>query len=283
MKIITQDYGCGTSSSILDYNIEDVVIVSPDNYNHVFDIDDDIFFIGHDFLLFLWDSKEKINRWKSHKHRKAVWCFERINAIIPNWKIKSEYSISLLKTFVDQIFVCDEDDANIYGDWLPQWASPKFYEMRKLPIKYNKFLFSGQAGKPEYTIRTKLLNDIFLDNEMKSLFTITNFTRELSWNDYCNNFLSFYGILNPLGVLRGFNTRSYEVLYSGRILLQQTFGKYTRHENLINDCNNIILFENFNDLKIKILSKNCKTENSDIFFEKNNIYARFKSIGVNIK
>ena len=56
MKLVTQDYGCGTSSSILDYGIEDVVLVSPTRYEHVFDIDDDLFFVGHDFLFFLWDS-----------------------------------------------------------------------------------------------------------------------------------------------------------------------------------------------------------------------------------
>ena len=82
MKLVTQDYGCGTSSSILDYGIKDVVLVSEDNYDHVYDIDDDLFFIGHDFLLFLWDTQEKVERWKNHKHRKAVWCFERIDAII---------------------------------------------------------------------------------------------------------------------------------------------------------------------------------------------------------
>ena len=81
VKIVTQDYKCGTSSSIIDYGIEDVVLVSPQNYGHVFDVDDDLFFVGHDFLFFLWDNVEKIERWKSHKHRKAVWCFERINAI----------------------------------------------------------------------------------------------------------------------------------------------------------------------------------------------------------
>ena len=52
MKLVTLDYGCGTSSSILDYEIKDVVLVSENNYEHVYDIDDDLFFIGHDFLFF---------------------------------------------------------------------------------------------------------------------------------------------------------------------------------------------------------------------------------------
>tara|TARA_B100000282_G_C31726049_1_gene488518 strand:- start:806 stop:1660 length:855 start_codon:yes stop_codon:yes gene_type:complete len=284
LKIVTQDYGCGTSSSILDYGIEDVVLVSPNNFEHVFDIEDDLFFVGHDFLFFLWDTQTKIDRWQQHKHRKAVWCFERINAIVPQWKAKSEYSISLLKQFIDQIYVCDEDDANIYGDWLPQWASRNFYDMRKdVTVTKRKALFSGQAGKPEYSIRTKLLNDIFLDNTLKNEFEITNFSRDLTWSDYCSNFLSYESVLNPVGILRGFNTRTYEVLYAGRNLLQQTVGKYDRHEALLAECSNVILFENITELKHKLQNQDLGAGNPDLFFEKNNLYARFKSIGVQIK
>ena len=281
MKIVTNDYGCGTSSSILDYNIEDVVIVSEENYDHVYDIEDDLFFVGHDFLFYLWDTEEKVRKWISHKHRKAVWCFERIDAIVPQWKAKSEYSLSLLKRFVDQIYVCDEDDANIYGDWLPQWASRKFFDNRNTEVSNNKILFSGQAGKPEYTERNKLLNDIFLDRELKDELIVTNFSRDYAWDDYCNNLLSYERVLNPVGILRGFNTRAYEVLYSGRILLQQTYGNYTRHSNLVQLCPNVVLFQTLPELKSKI--KSLKTEDSTSFFEKNSIFARFKSIGVDIK
>ena len=281
MKIITNDYGCGTSSSILDYNIADVVIVSEDNYQHVYDIDHDLFFVGHDFLFYLWDTEEKIQKWLSHKHRKAVWCFERIDAIVPQWKAKSEYSISLLKRFVDQIYVCDEDDANIYGDWLPQWASRKFFDERDTKATNSRILFSGQAGKPEYASRNKLLNDILTDLDLKSEINITNLSRHYSWDDYCNNLLSYERILNPVGILRGFNTRTYEVLYSGRILFQQTYGNYTRHASLIQSCPNAILFQTLPELKSKI--KTAKTVDSTCFFENNNIYARFKSIGVDIK
>jgi hypothetical protein len=284
MKIVTQDYGCGTSSSILDYNIKDVIVVSPDNFDFIFDTQEDLFFIGHDFLFFLWDTQEKISRWKNHKHRKAVWCFERINAIVPQWKAKSELSLNILKQFVDQIYVCDEDDANIYGDWFPQWASCKFYNMRNIiPSIRTKYLFSGQAGRPEYQIRTKLLNDIFLDKDLKDLFQITNFSRDLSWDDYCKNFLSYASILNPVGILRGFNTRTYEVMYSGRFLLQQTFGKYTRHEKLLDGHDNIILFETFDEMKSKVLENYTNCAKSTEFFKKNNIYARFKTIGIEIK
>ena len=71
MKIVTNDYGCGTSSSIFDYDIQDVLIVSENNYEHVFDADDDLFFVGHDFLLYLWDTPEKVDRWKNFKHSKS--------------------------------------------------------------------------------------------------------------------------------------------------------------------------------------------------------------------
>jgi hypothetical protein len=281
MKIVTNDYGCGTSSSILDYNIRDVIIVSEDNYNHVYDTDDDLFFVGHDFLFYLWDTEEKIQKWISHKHRKAVWCFERIDAIIPQWKAKSEYSISLLKKFVDQIYVCDEDDVNVYGDWFPQWASRKFFDERHTKVTNSKILFSGQAGKPEYSERNNLINSIARDEYFKNKIQITNFNRVLSWNDYCNNLLSYEKILNPVGILRGFNTRTYEVIYSGRILLQQTYGNYERHSKLIKECPNVISFQTISELKTKL--KLVKTLDSTDFFEKNNIYARFKDIGVDIK
>lgn len=283
MKLVTQNYGCGISSSIYDYGIEDVVTVSPENYNHVYDVDDDLFFIGHDFLFFLWDTEEKLLRWKQHKHRKAVWCFERINAIVPVWKQKSEYSLSILKQFVDQIYVCDEDDAEIYGDWLPQWASPKFYEMKDEKISSRKYLFSGQAGKPEYHARTILLNEIFQDADIRDMFKITNFSRNLSWDAYCKNLLSFSGVLNPIGILRGFNTRTYETLYSGRVLLQQVAGQYKKHEKLLEGHSNVVLFQGLNDLKAKIKNHDFNGSSPAEFFEKNNIHTRFKDIGLGIK
>lgn len=283
MKIVTNDYGCGTSSSILDYKINDVVVVSENNYEHVYDIDDDLFFVGHDFLLYLWDTKEKVSRWKSHNHRKVVWCFERVDAIVTIWKQKSMFSLKMLKEFIDQIYVCDEDDANVYGDWFPQWASSKFYEMKDHEITIDKFLFSGQAGKPEYHIRTLLLNNIFQDSDLKDKFQFTNFSRNLSWDLYCKNLLSFSGILNPIGVLRGFNTRTYEVMYSGRTLLQHTAGKYNRHEKLLEGHPNVILFQEINELKTKLEDHSFNESKPSEFFEKNNIYARFKDIGVDIK
>ena len=70
MKLVTLDYGCGTSSSILDYGISDVVIVTEEDYEHVFEVQDDLFFVGHDFLLFLWDTQEKVERWKKFQYQK---------------------------------------------------------------------------------------------------------------------------------------------------------------------------------------------------------------------
>lgn len=280
MKLVTQDYGCGTSSSILDYGIKDVVIVSPTDYEHVFDVDDDLFFIGHDFLFFLWDSQEKLERWRAHKHRKAVWCFERIDAIIPSWKQKSEYSLSILKQFVDEVYVCDEDDAEKYGNWFPQWASRTFFDQRNKPITKNRLLFSGQAGKPEYAERTRLLKEITEDKDLCGSIDIANFTREYSWDNYVSNLLSYSAILNPIGILRGFNTRAYEVLYSGRLLLQQTAGTYSRHEKMISGMPNVIIFQDLRDMKNKL--GNFKYYDSQEFFTNNNIFARFKNIGVDI-
>lgn len=283
MKLVTLDYGCGTSSSILDYGIEDVVLVSEDNYNHVYDINDDLFFIGHDFLFFLWDTQEKVERWKNHNHRKAVWCFERVDAIVDIWQQKSHYSIQMLKQFVDNIYACDEDDITKYGyDWLPQWASPKFYEKRNKKIVWNQILFSGQAGKPEYGSRNRFINKLNHDEDLKASIRMTNTSRDFTWDEYCLNLLSHSAILNPVGILRGFNTRTYEVLYSGRMLLQHTYGNYPRHFELVKDCKNIILFDSLDSLKNQ-LSHDTFIFDSTEFYNNNNIFARFKSIGIEIK
>lgn len=281
MKIVTNDYGCGTSSSILDYKIEDVVVVSEKNFDHVYEIQDDLFFVGHDFLFYLWNTKEKIDKLKYHKFRKIVWCFERVDAIIPAWKQKSLYSIELINQFADQIYVCDEDDVKKYGDWLPQWASPLFFNNREKEIISNKILFSGQADKPEYKTRNKLLSEIYKDKIFFENFEFSNFKRVLSWEDYTNNLLSYSSILNPVGTLRAFNTRAFEVLYSGRLLLQQTSGKYKNHETLIKENESVVLFETKDELVSKI--KDAKIINSTDFYNKNNIFARFNSIGVEIK
>jgi len=285
LKIITNDYGCGTSSSILDYNIKDVVVVSENNYQHVFEQDDDLLFIGHDFLFYLWDSEEKIKRWLdlSQKHELWLWCFERIDAIVPEWQQKSHLSIAIASKFCKRILACDEDDCDKYGlDWLPQWASNKFYENRMIKPTSNKILFSGQAGGPEYHARNVLLSSISNDLDISSSIEITNTKRNLSWNDYTKNLLNYNSVLNPIGILRALNTRAYETMYSGRVLLQQKFGSYARHEKLLEDSN-VIFFESFEDLKKIILKSDYSNCNPDLSYTNHSLYARMKSIGIDIK
>jgi hypothetical protein len=285
VKLVTQDYGCGTSSSILDYGVSDVVVVSESSYDHVFDVEDDLFFIGHDFLFFLWDSEEKIKRWHARKGKWEhwVWCFERVDAIVPAWQQKSHYSLSLAGTFCNRVLACDEDDCDKYGfDWLPQWASRKFYDKRStLPTKAG-VLFSGQAGKPEYAARTQLLNEISRDPDISGDLRISNVSRSLCWDSYVDNLLDYTRILNPVGVFKGLNTRAYEAIYSGRLLFQHTVGKYKRHEKLLEGAKNVIFFENSSQLKDSIVkTRDCALCEGS--FESQSLFARMRSIGVEIK
>jgi hypothetical protein len=285
MKLVTQDYGCGTSSSILDYGVTDVVIVSETNFNHVFEVEDDLLFIGHDFLFFLWDNEEKLKRWQTRKDKWEhwVWCFERIDAIVPAWQQKSHYSLSLASTFCKRILACDEDDCDKYGfDWLPQWASRNFYDRRLLQPTKNEVLFSGQAGKPEYATRTQLLNQIASDKDINSDLIISNVSRELGWDAYISNLLDHTRILNPVGILKALNTRAYETVYSGRLLLQQKVGNYRRHEKLLSNDSNVVFFENFFQLK-DIIIKTRKYDLCEGSYERHSLFARMKSIGVEIK
>ena len=285
MKLVTQDYGCGTSSSILDYGIENVIVVSESNYEHVFSVEDDLLFIGHDFLLFLWDSEEKLKRWqlRRDKWEHWVWCFERVDAIVPHWQTKSHYSLGLLSTFCKRFLACDEDDCDKYGfDWLPQWASCKFHSKKNVLPTTTAALFSGQAAKPEYAVRTALLKEIVEDPELSGDLRITNLSRDLGWEAYVDNLLMHSRVLNPVGVLKALNTRAYESIYSGRLLLQQTVGEYNRHQSLLAETENVMFFENFSQLKELLVD----TRSSSIThgsFEHHSIYARMRSIGVDVK
>jgi hypothetical protein len=286
MKLVTQDYGCGISSSILDYEIQDIVIVSEQNYEHVFDVEDDLLFIGHDFLFFLWNSDEKIKRWQDRKNKWEhwVWCFERVDAIVPVWLQKSHLSLSIAQTFCNRILACDEDDCDKYGfDWLPQWASCRFYNERTPLPETNKILFSGQAGKPEYQVRNELLSSILQDPDLKDRIAITNTSRSLGWDDYIQNLMSHRTVVNPVGVLKSLNTRAYETMYSGRILLQHTVGSYRRHEEMLRDKSGVIFFKNLSELKSKIgFVKSFVANDSESLFAENCLSARMKSIGVEI-
>ena len=271
MKFITNDYGCGTSSSILDYdNGEHGVIVSPENWMHVFNIQEDICLVGHDFLLYMWDTEDKVKLWKQFPYKIFVWCFERVDAIVEQWRQKSYYSISQIQKFTNNILACDEHDCDKFGfKWLPQWASPKFFEEKDTPIIHNdKILFSGQAGKPEYYHRNKLLYEMQHDDYFSEKLVINNNTRSLTEDEYLENLLSYKYILNPIGVLEAFNVRSFEVLYSNRILLQQTTRKYKRHFELVKDNKNCILFKNLSELKERFC--NIEIKNSD-FYHSNSI------------
>ena len=285
MKLVTNDYGCGTSSSILDYNIEDVVIVSETNYSHIFDVEDDLLFIGHDFLFYLWDNEEKIKRWhlRKGKWEHWVWAFERIDAIVPAWQQKSHYSLAIAQTFCNRILACDEDDCDKYGfDWLPQWASRKFFDIKNTTAHNSKIIFSGQAGKPEYKLRTDLLNNIASDQDIRDDLVISNLTRNLDWDSYVKNLINYSRVLNPVGILKGFNTRSYEVIYSGGLLLQQTIGTYKRHEKIFEEIENVFFFENFLQLKDKIVSSR-EFKKKDGLLLGHSLFDRMKLIGVEIK
>lgn len=285
MKLVTLDYGCGTSSSILDYGIEDVVVISEKNYEHIFEIEDNLLFIGHDFLFFLWDTEEKLKKWNLRKDKWEhwVWCFERIDAIVPAWMKKSHYSLTLANTFCNRIIACDEDDCNKYGfDWLPQWASIKFFAKRDVEPTRKEMLFSGQAGKPEYKTRTDLINNILSDESTSDMLHVSNISRDLGWDAYIENFLEHSMVLNPVGVLKALNTRAYETLYSNRILLQQTIGKYERHEKLLGNLSNVVFFENFEQLKYKLEEKKERAFEDEAYYS-HNIFSRMKSIGLDVK
>jgi len=284
LKIITNDYGCGTSSSIFDYNIKDVCVVSEQDWEKVFDLKDDVFLVGHDFLLYMWDTPEKIARWKAYPHAKILWCFERIDAIMLPWIQKSHFSLKMATQFVDDIYACDEDDCNKYNfKWMPQWASRRFFDQRESKITNDTFLFSGQAGKIEYGPRTSLLKFSQENKELSSKIFISNISRNFSWDDYISNFLSYKGILNPIGTFKGLNTRSYETLYAGRILLQQSLGSYDRHFDLLKDCKNVKFFETHDDL-LRIISNESLEAVDDLnFFSKNSLFERFNTIGIKIE
>ena len=284
MKIVTNDYSCGTSSSILDYGVKDVVIVSEHDFEHVFEVEDDLFFIGHDFLFYLWNSEDKLKRWMSRKgkYEHWVWCFERIDAIIKPWIIKSHTSLAILSNFCDRILACDEDDCDRYGfDWLPQWASCKFYDKRGIQPTSNKILFSGQAGGPEYAARNSLLRSVVEDSLLSQNFEITNTKRSLSWEDYVDNLLKYNIILNPVGTLKALNTRAYEVIYSNRVLLQHKVGNYRRHQAMLKSNPNVVFFDNINDLK-RLIERGSLTSAAEDYFALHSLHARMKSVGVEI-
>lgn len=292
MKLVIQNYGCGTSSSVLDYGIRDVVVVSETKYSHVFDEEDDLLFIGHgspgDNLYFLWDTDEKIQKWiqRKDKWEHWVWCFERVDAVLPHWMRKSHASLAQATRFCKRILACDEDDCDKYGfDWLPQWASCRFHERREVEPVSSRVLFSGQAGGPEYHTRNRLLKGVLEDTQLSQVVEITNTRRSMGWDGYIDNMLQYPVILNPVGILRGLNTRAYEALYSGRILLQHTDGTYRRHEEMLAEEPGVRFFRDIRGLReavesIDIGGRPVPTLET---YTNHSLYARMKSIGADIK
>lgn len=287
MKIVTNDYGCGTSSSILDYEIQDAVVVSQDNWRHIAEIKEDLFFIGHDFLLYMWDTDEKIDLWRKHPGKRLVWCFEPIDSPIKQWHAKSHYSMSQCQKFMHDAYGADERTCDKYGiKWMPQWCSSRFYSLKDRKIESDKILFSGQAGKPEYEKRNSLLSLILQDKDLSNKIEITNTSRSLGWDDYIDNFLKYPVILNPMGILHGCNTRAYETIISGRVLLQQEDSEgYRRHRELLQRHPNVFFYKTYEELKEIILDTNLidlVQEKTDNQYSENNIYSRFSDIGIKI-
>ena len=288
MKIVTNDYGCGTSSSILDYQIDDVLVVSEDNWEHIIECEDDLFFVGHDFLLYMWDDDVKVAKWTKHQHKRIVWCFESIDSPNEKWHRKSHYSINQCQKFIHDIYAADERTCDKYKvKWCPQWSSNLFYKMKNHPITKDKILFSGQAGSPEYYERNMLLGRLLSDNDLTQKIEVTNDTRSLSWDEYILNFLSYPIILNPMGILKGCNTRTYETLISGRVLLQQEdkIG-YQRHKKLLLKHPNVFFFKTYEELKEIILGIDLiNLVQSDVSsqYEENNIFKRFEILEEQIR
>lgn len=283
MKIVTNDYGCGTSSSILDYETNDVIVVSEQNHKHLFDVSgEDLLFIGHDFLMYLWDNPRYAQHWKNYNGKKLIWCFEKIDCVVPDWQLKSHYSLSICQTFTDLFYASDEQDCRKYGtQWLPQWASRKFYDQRSQIPSQKKLTFSGQAGTIGYEKRDELLSRIAEDADIKDMFYVSNSSRNKSWEEYIRNFLDHKFILAPLGNFKGFNTRTYEALTSGRVLLQQVDNEYKWHIDSISKHKNVKFFETFEDLK-KLLLEGELDQYFDIDptsqFVENNFLGRIKNL-----
>jgi hypothetical protein len=101
----------------------------------------------------------------------------------------------------------------------------------------------------------------------------------MSWDEYVKNLMQFKTVLNPVGILRGLNTRAYETLYSGRILLQHSIGKYDRHEEMLRENPGVLFFRDFDDLKSKIRKIDSVKPDSDLSFTQGSLFARMKSIG----
>jgi hypothetical protein len=66
------------------------------------------------------------------------------------------------------------------------------------------------------------------------------------------------------------------------MLFQHKIGEYTRHESMLSGYENAVFFENLEELREKLENIKLIEDTSNIFM-KNNIFARMKSIGVDLK
>lgn len=286
MKIITNDYNCGISSAILDYDDFDrsnVILVSQNKFKHVFDlVDEDLLFVGHDFLHYLWATEKQVEHWKNYRGKKHIWCFEKIDSIVPHWRQKSHYNIARCHKFTNSFFASDEQDCRKYNiKWLPQWGSKKFYDLRSREPTEKRIVFSGQAKSLGYKDRTDLMNKLMEDPDIKDKFYIKNTDRVLSWSEYVDSFLSHKIILAPIGNFKGCNTRTFEALTSGRVLLQQVDEHYEWHINMLSKYKNVVTYTGFDDLKNKIINSNLEKlfeAEPTAQFHENNLHSRMKLV-----
>lgn len=287
MKIITNDYGCGTSSAFLDYGLKDVVVCSEQNQDHIFNLQGEpLFFVGHEFLMYLWDTERKRNHWRNYPHQKIIWCFEKIDCVVPVYQEKSHYSLSQCQTFTDSFLASDEQDCRKYGvTWFPQWSSNRFHQQRSQQPAESRVVFTGQSGFWGYEKRDALLERL---RKHEDVCYVSNRTREFSWDDYIHNFLNHSKILAPFGNLKAFNTRTFEAVTSGRLLLQQVDEEYNWHVKLLEDCKTVKFFTSYEELIELLHSKEVaefapSSDEATKMFDKHNVYARFKSVGLEVQ
>jgi hypothetical protein len=131
-------------------------------------------------------------------------------------------------------------------------------------------------------MRTELIEKIKSDSDISQDLKVTNRLRTLDWNGYVENLLDHSRVLNPVGVLKALNTRSYEAIYSGRLLFQQSVGRYSRHEKLLSDVENVFFFQDFDQFKKRvIISRNYEVKAGTM--AGHDLYSRMRSLGVEIK
>lgn len=259
-RIVTQDYQAGISPSVLDAIPASVIVVGPKNYKWIFKYDwrdiETVVFLGHDFLWFLWDKERKIKHWKQLPVLKIVWCFEKVQCVVPEWRKISLKWYENVGEFADHVFVADEEDYRTLDGvkFLPQWASPRFKNDMSFDEKRDQVVFSGQFGTVGYERRTELIQKIKADHDLGLHFVVSNNKRSLSWNDYILNLQQYKYVLNPIGNLISFNTRAYESVVAGNVLFQQVDDRFQLHKELLIEGKEVVYFSVFEDFKEKFLA-----------------------------